>query len=191
VQVLKGLPLTFFCFPRLWVSSAAADPANPAEHLRNVFYRMGLSDKVHPWCTATREFSGGLVLLSCLGLRLMWFFPETAILCGHAPASWVWRASGVPQEIVALSGAHTLGRARPERSGFGKESTKYTVRSTRSVTPARRLAVCCESCSAVTSRQLHVGQEWVCVSVPILSVCHNFGIAEGWPRPAWRLLLDS
>lgn len=46
----------------------------PAEHLRNVFYRMGLNDK----------------------------------------------------EIVALSGAHTLGRARPERSGWGKESTKYT-----------------------------------------------------------------
>lgn len=31
------------------------------------------------------------------------------------------------QEIVALSGAHTLGRARPERSGWGKPETKYTV----------------------------------------------------------------
>jgi L-ascorbate peroxidase len=31
------------------------------------------------------------------------------------------------QDIVALSGAHTLGRARPERSGFGKQSTKYTA----------------------------------------------------------------
>ena len=31
------------------------------------------------------------------------------------------------QEIVALSGAHTLGRAKPTRSGFGKESTKYTA----------------------------------------------------------------
>eukprot|EP00252_Welwitschia_mirabilis_P008477 TRINITY_DN2034_c0_g1_i5.p1 TRINITY_DN2034_c0_g1~~TRINITY_DN2034_c0_g1_i5.p1 ORF type:complete len:319 (-),score=64.12 TRINITY_DN2034_c0_g1_i5:279-1097(-) len=29
-------------------------------------------------------------------------------------------------EIVALSGAHTLGRARPERSGWGKPATKYT-----------------------------------------------------------------
>ncbi|RRT52525.1 hypothetical protein B296_00043580, partial [Ensete ventricosum] len=29
-------------------------------------------------------------------------------------------------EIVALSGAHTLGRARPERSGWGKPETKYT-----------------------------------------------------------------
>uniref|UniRef100_A0A0E0BPS3 L-ascorbate peroxidase n=1 Tax=Oryza glumipatula TaxID=40148 RepID=A0A0E0BPS3_9ORYZ len=47
----------------------AADPPSPAEHLREVFYRMGLSDK----------------------------------------------------EIVALSGAHTLGRARPERSGDIKE----------------------------------------------------------------------
>lgn len=51
-----------------------AKEKTPAEHLRNVFYRMGLSDK----------------------------------------------------EIVALSGAHTLGRAKPSRSGFGKESTKYT-----------------------------------------------------------------
>ena len=30
------------------------------------------------------------------------------------------------QEIVALSGAHTLGRAKPSRAGFGKEATKYT-----------------------------------------------------------------
>lgn len=30
------------------------------------------------------------------------------------------------QEIVALSGGHTIGRSRPERSGWGKESTKYT-----------------------------------------------------------------
>ncbi|CAA0827912.1 L-ascorbate peroxidase T- chloroplastic [Striga hermonthica] len=30
------------------------------------------------------------------------------------------------KEIVALSGAHTLGRARPDRSGWGKPETKYT-----------------------------------------------------------------
>ncbi|KAF8061077.1 APX7 [Scenedesmus sp. PABB004] len=30
------------------------------------------------------------------------------------------------QDVVALSGAHTLGRARPERSGFGVAETKYT-----------------------------------------------------------------
>ncbi|KAJ7965541.1 Ascorbate peroxidase [Quillaja saponaria] len=52
----------------------AAGPPSPADHLREVFYRMGLSDK----------------------------------------------------EIVALSGAHTLGRSRPERSGWGKPETKYT-----------------------------------------------------------------
>ncbi|XP_039772824.1 probable L-ascorbate peroxidase 8, chloroplastic isoform X2 [Panicum virgatum] len=51
-----------------------AGPRDPAEHLREVFYRMGLDDK----------------------------------------------------EIVALSGAHTLGRARPDRSGWGKPETKYT-----------------------------------------------------------------
>ncbi|KAJ0025908.1 hypothetical protein Pint_08147 [Pistacia integerrima] len=51
-----------------------AGPPSPAEHLRNVFYRMGLNDK----------------------------------------------------EIVALSGAHTLGRSRPERSGWGKPETKHT-----------------------------------------------------------------
>ncbi|GJW87983.1 probable L-ascorbate peroxidase 6, chloroplastic/mitochondrial isoform X1 [Tanacetum coccineum] len=51
-----------------------AGPPSPADHLRAVFYRMGLSDK----------------------------------------------------DIVALSGAHTLGRSRPERSGWGKPETKYT-----------------------------------------------------------------
>ncbi|XP_076911470.1 putative L-ascorbate peroxidase 6, chloroplastic/mitochondrial isoform X1 [Bidens hawaiensis] len=51
-----------------------AGPPSPASHLRDVFYRMGLTDK----------------------------------------------------DIVALSGAHTLGRARPERSGWGKPKTKYT-----------------------------------------------------------------
>ncbi|XP_071702907.1 probable L-ascorbate peroxidase 6, chloroplastic/mitochondrial isoform X2 [Rutidosis leptorrhynchoides] len=51
-----------------------AGPPSPASHLRDVFYRMGLSDK----------------------------------------------------DIVALSGAHTLGRSRPERSGWGKPETKYT-----------------------------------------------------------------
>jgi L-ascorbate peroxidase len=55
-------------------SYLAAGPPSPADHLRKVFYRMGLNDK----------------------------------------------------EIVALSGAHTLGRSRPERSGWGKPETKYT-----------------------------------------------------------------
>nr|AFQ02687.1 chloroplast L-ascorbate peroxidase isoform 1 [Oncidium hybrid cultivar] len=52
----------------------SAGPPSPADHLREVFYRMGFNDK----------------------------------------------------EIVALSGAHTLGRSRPERSGWGKPETKYT-----------------------------------------------------------------
>ncbi|EXB60099.1 L-ascorbate peroxidase T [Morus notabilis] len=52
----------------------SAGPPSPADHLREVFYRMGLND----------------------------------------------------EEIVALSGAHTLGRSRPDRSGWGKPETKYT-----------------------------------------------------------------
>lgn len=37
-----------------------------------------------------------------------------------------YRMGCTDQEIVVLSGGHTLGRARPERSGWGKEETKYT-----------------------------------------------------------------
>ncbi|KAL6515532.1 putative L-ascorbate peroxidase 7, chloroplastic [Orobanche hederae] len=36
------------------------------------------------------------------------------------------------KEIVALSGAHTLGRSKPDRSGWGKPETKYTVVTTPS-----------------------------------------------------------
>ncbi|KAK4773270.1 hypothetical protein SAY87_028289 [Trapa incisa] len=42
------------------------------------------------------------------------------------PANHLYLRFPVPQEIVALSGAHTLGRSRPDRSGWGKPETKYT-----------------------------------------------------------------
>ncbi|KAF8762538.1 hypothetical protein HU200_009312 [Digitaria exilis] len=35
-------------------------------------------------------------------------------------------ADHLREDIVVLSGAHTLGRSRPERSGWGKPETKYT-----------------------------------------------------------------
>ena len=37
-----------------------------------------------------------------------------------------YRMGFTDQEIVALSGAHTLGRAKKTRSGFGQDVTKYT-----------------------------------------------------------------
>jgi len=82
----------------------AADPPSPADHLRDVFYRMGLSDKVILMVIYTWFLD---ITSPC-----MWYFPLKLFFV---------------QEIVALSGAHTLGRSRPERSGWGKPETKYTV----------------------------------------------------------------
>ncbi|KAF0888395.1 hypothetical protein E2562_014213 [Oryza meyeriana var. granulata] len=53
--------------------------------------------------------------------------PEQCPPEGRLPVSYRTNPKVAPrQEIVALSGAHTLGRARPERSGWGKPETKYT-----------------------------------------------------------------
>ena len=41
----------------------------------------------------------------------------------------------IEQDIVALSGAHTIGRAFKDRSGMGSESTKYTEKVEDGVTP--------------------------------------------------------
>eukprot|EP00798_Chlamydomonas_sp_ICE-L_P019265 gene19265-25901_t len=62
------------CAPEGAGGPFADGSASPGDHLRKIFYRMGLDDK----------------------------------------------------EIVALSGGHTLGRSRPDRSGWGKAETKYT-----------------------------------------------------------------
>lgn len=83
-----------------------AGPPSPADHLRQVFYRMGLNDKVISFVSHKDEgcvlHSGNMSVI--LTIKLLYV-----------------------QEIVALSGAHTLGRSRPDRSGWGKPETKYTV----------------------------------------------------------------
>ncbi|KAL4332937.1 hypothetical protein GQ457_07G022900 [Hibiscus cannabinus] len=76
----------------------AAGASSPADHLRKVFSRMGFNDKVN------------LIVKYPWLLSLLW-----------APMIY-----NNMQEIVALTGAHTLGRARPERSSWGKPETKYT-----------------------------------------------------------------
>lgn len=82
-----------------------AGPPSPADHLRQVFYRMGLNDKVIP-CVYYKAGGKYWTVALCLILTITLLYP---------------------QEIVALSGAHTLGRSRPDRSGWGKPETKYTV----------------------------------------------------------------
>ena len=54
-------------------------------------------------------------------------WPAPAVSAGDHLRRVFHRMGLTDQDIVALSGAHTLGRARPSRSGFGAEQTKYTA----------------------------------------------------------------
>jgi L-ascorbate peroxidase len=54
------------------------------------------------------------------------FYDGSATAADHLRRIFTGHMGLGDREIVALSGAHCLGRVRPERSGFGKESTKYT-----------------------------------------------------------------
>ena len=49
-------------------------------------------------------------------------YPDKAKDAAHHLRNVFHRMGFADQEIVALSGAHTLGRAYPNRSGFGKVS---------------------------------------------------------------------
>ncbi|GFZ09782.1 stromal ascorbate peroxidase [Actinidia rufa] len=82
-------------------------------------------------CSNTGEASSGSATLE----RRPKQFPEIAIRkCGPpTPAAHlrdVFYRMGLndKENSCSLSGAHTLGRSRPERSGWGKPETKYTVR---------------------------------------------------------------
>ncbi|KAK9820776.1 hypothetical protein WJX74_001733 [Apatococcus lobatus] len=60
-------------------------------------------------------------------------FPDGTKRPGDHLRKVFYRMGFSDQDIVALSGAHTLGRARPDRSGNGKEDTKYTKAGTPQV----------------------------------------------------------
>lgn len=49
----------------------------------------------------------------------------------HLRAVFIDRLGLSPRALVALSGAHTLGRCKPDRSGFGKAVTRYTAHPPR------------------------------------------------------------
>jgi len=53
-------------------------------------------------------------------------FPDGAPSPGQHLKNVFYRQGLGDMEIVALSGAHTLGRVNPNRSGMGKASTIYT-----------------------------------------------------------------
>lgn len=53
-------------------------------------------------------------------------WPDDAKSAGDHLRKVFYRMGFTDQDIVALSGAHTLGRSNPNRSGFGKKETVYT-----------------------------------------------------------------
>ena len=64
-------------------------------------------------------------------------WPEGAKSAGDHLRKVFYRMGLSDEEIVALSGAHTLGRAKPSRSGFGKEVYPPPARTLPSNTHAR------------------------------------------------------
>lgn len=87
-----------------------AGPPSLAEHLWNVFYGMGLNAQVKTciWNLQLDHLNVWLLPIDC---RLLTIYKIYQLL----------------QEIVALSGANTLGRSSQNAVGGGKPETKYTV----------------------------------------------------------------
>lgn len=90
-----------------------------------MFYRQGFNDQACLLCLVRLATcaDGTRVkhLYACLCMRGAWLSP--AMKPWEAPRATTTRAQCklfMQQEIVALSGAHTLGRAYPQRSGLGE-----------------------------------------------------------------------
>jgi hypothetical protein len=85
---------------------------SPAEHLREVFYRQGFNDQV---CPGFVQSGGGRAKQSLRPHAL-----QGIVGVGFGLHNMRQQLLPMVQEIVALSGAHTLGRAYPQRSGLGE-----------------------------------------------------------------------
>lgn len=79
------------------------DGSKGADHIQDIFGRMGFSDKV---C---------YIVPLLLGLYASY---PSHFSTGTRRDMRCWQELTVTQEIVALSGAHSLGRCHPDRSGF-------------------------------------------------------------------------
>ena len=101
------------------------DATKKSNHLRDIFGRMGFNDQVGRVRRRKRACVCGVVRACVLGsppvgCRMRGVHRLPSSRPSHTARAVRWRPTcpPTPQEIVALSGAHALGRCHTNRSGF-------------------------------------------------------------------------